>query len=184
MKTILNTLTLCFFIIKTIHSQTTEGDKKESDDVTFPQSLFDEVPGRRIIRMAEIEKLSNSSDFTFFLYTYSRDSLNSRKGIVFLKSVAKKLNNLVEFLFYDCTDNVEKIELCLKKNSTDGFPRMIAFVAPEYRINPYTKEINYHSQVIFKTGSVNELLIYNFITENIISHTIKLNSENFESFMK
>jgi hypothetical protein len=115
---------------------------------------------------------------------YRTDSDNSKRSVVLIKEVSKRLDNLVEFYVYDCTENLENQSLCEKPPGSDAFPKMVAFVPPEFRVNPYTKQPNFHSQVVFTERQVNVLTIYNFITNNIVSHAKNLNSDNIEEFLK
>jgi hypothetical protein len=157
---------------------------EEAKEEKLDASVLDDLPGRKIKLMEEVDKLSSSSDQTIFLYIYHRDSINSRRGVKMMQSIEKKLRDLVEVLHYDCTENVENMDVCKMMDGKDNFPRMMCFVPPENRVNPYTKEITYHSQAFYKEKQVNELLVYNFITENIKTSAKKLNSDNIDEFLK
>ena len=176
MKFFLNSILLCLINLKFILN---EQQTKE-----IPLSPLEDLPGLKINSIKEIETLSNKSDMTFFLVMYRTDSDNSKRSVTLIKEVYNRLDNLVEFYVYDCTENLEKQSLCEKPAGTDAFPKMVVFVPPEFRVNPYTKQPNHHSQIVFTERQVNVLTIYNFITNNIVSHAKNLNSDNIEEFLK
>ena len=179
MKILQNFLIIVWFYIHSILSTV-----EESDEEKFPKSILETIPGLKMEKYIEIYKLSNSSDQTFFTFFYEENSMNSRKSIPIISSLEKKLGLLVKFLKYDCTGNLENIDICRKVNLTDGFQRIAIYSPPEFRINPYTKKLNYHTEVIFKETKFSEIHIYNFITKHIVSHVTKLTTDNIEDFLK
>ena len=178
MKNLPNYFILFWFYLNSILAQIDDDDKK------YPKSLFDEIRGNKIESMNEIFEISKSSDSTFFITIYNKESLNSRKFIPVHNEVENRLGQLVDFYHFDCTGNNLNLTICERGNSKDGFPKMFVFVPPVYRINPYTKELNYHTQVAYNYTVVSALMIHKFIGDNIVSHVTKLTSDNIDDFLK
>lgn len=143
-------------------------------------SPFDYILGIHLDHPDHLSNYLNSTDVTYLLYYYKPDNTNSQIGAQYIRSVADKLQFLASVLLVNC-DNESFADV--KPCSTEGFPKMTALVPPEYRINPYTKEMNNYSEVVFRETNVTETSIYNFVTRNIISRTTKLTFGNIDNFL-
>jgi hypothetical protein len=149
------------------------------------ESIFQAIEGLTITSEQAIRDILASTDMTYLAYYYVKSSPNSRIGADILSRVAEKLNFLAGILLIDCDDYQTDNQVICKKpeDAKDGFPKMILYVPPEYKYNPYTKQLNEHFTKFYEKNEVSETLIYNFITQNIPSRSIALTSENHETFM-
>jgi hypothetical protein len=165
--------------IKTNESSGTEQNNKEEDDI------FKKILAIKVRHIEGLGQILNETDITYMAYFYVKNSENSRKGAEFLMKIAEKLDFLAGILLIDCDDFTPKdIEYCVKDpNAKDGYPKMVIYKPPEYRINPYTKERIPHSEIVYDKREVSEPTIYNFITSHILNKSIKLNSDNIEGFL-
>jgi protein disulfide-isomerase A6 len=166
-----------FIILATLPSIKTQEANKE-------EAIFDQVAGIKLKHIDGIAKLLAETDMTFFAYYYKKSSPNSRLGAEFLKPVSQKLAYLANVIMIDC-DEIEpkNTPMCEKDpDAPDGFPKMEVYTPPEFKYNPYTKQVNTHTSKMYNSQQVSENMIYNFITQNIPARSVKLNTENFENF--
>ena len=64
----------------------------------------------------------------------------------------------------------------------DEFYRIEMFVPPQYKYNPYTKELNKHQKLQYAKSDISDKALYKFLTKVIISREQKVNNENFDNF--
>jgi hypothetical protein len=151
----------------------------------FDDDLFHSINGLTVRSENSIREILGKTDMTYFVYVYLKSSPNSRTGAEILAKVAEKLNFLAGILLVDCDDyETDNPKICTKpEGAKDGFPKMFLYVPPEFKHNPYTKQVNEHTTKPYDKNEVSESLIYNFIIQNIPSRSVALNTENHETFM-
>lgn len=147
--------------------------------------VFDKVLSIRIKHIDGLAQILNETDLSYLAYFYVKDSENSKLGAEFLIKTAEKLDFLAGVLMIDCDDfHPRNISFCQKDPAAkDGFPKMVVYKPPEYRVNPYTQQRVPHEEIVYDKKEVSEASIYNFVTSQILNKSIKLNSENIESFL-
>jgi protein disulfide-isomerase A6 len=146
---------------------------------------FNSIKGIKIKEIGEIQKLLDETDMTYFAFYYKETSENSKKVGELLQKIAIKLDYLTVILLIDCDqENFSDVEMCrIIPDVKDGYPRMEVYSPPEYKYNPYTKQMLKHSVHRYDKKEVGENLIYNFITTYIPARVTKLDPENFENFV-
>lgn len=185
--------TLSLFIILNLLFLTTSQESSPENpnqnkidiDKADPNNPFEKILSIRLRHIEGLEKVLNETDLTYMAYFFVKDSENSKKGAEFLSKIAEKLDFLAGILLIDCEDfQPKEIEYCQKDpQAKDGFPKMVIFKPPEYRINPYTREKVFHSEIVYDKKEVSEASIYNFITSHILDKSVKLNTENIDNFL-
>jgi hypothetical protein len=149
------------------------------------ENIFSQFKNRTLTSEKELKELLKDSDMTYLAFFYKKSSPNSKLVANILPSIAEKINYLAGILLIDC-DNYEtdNTKLCkAPEGIEDAFPKMMLYVPPEYKYNPYTKQINEHSTKYYEKNEVSEAFIYNFITHNIPSRSYALTNENHETFL-
>jgi hypothetical protein len=166
---------------QTLSSNSTENSAAETADI----DVFEKVLSVRVKHINGLVSILNETDLTYLAYYYVKSSENSRMGAEFLIKVSEKLDFLAGILMIDCGDfTPSDIAFCQKDpNAKDGFPKMVLYKPPEYRVNPYTQQRVPHEEHVYDKKEVSESSIYNFLTGHILNKSIKLNSENIESFL-
>ena len=157
-----------------------------SQDKIPDESIFSTIHGLTLKSEKALSEILKETDMTYFVFYYTKNSQNSRKGAEILSKVAQKLNFLAGILLIDCDDYItsESNKFCVKDpEAQDGFPKMYLYVPPEYKINPYTKKVNEHSLLHYDKHEVSENNVYNFITPYIQSRSIALNNDNIDQFL-
>jgi len=120
------------------------------------------------------------------LYYYSKNSNNSVIGAVQLQMIDRKLDYLTKILFIDCGEvELNEFPLCKenKDSKYDYFPRIRLLIPNPTKLDK-EKEIILHKEIGFNKDYVSDKTLYEFITENIISYSVRLNSENFNILEK
>ena len=174
------------FLSKGVISDSTGESNSNSQADESSNDKFAEIHGFRLRHLDGIPQLLNETDMTHFVYYYKKTSPNSKLGAEFLTSISKKLLFLANIILVDCDEvegGAEDHPMCkVDPRSTDGYPRMEIYIPPELKVNPYTKQVNSHERRTYNSNEVSENSIYNFITQNILSRSTKLNSDNFDNF--
>ena len=183
----LTVLSLTFCSEAALQTNTTNQTSSESTGTSDTEEvkIFDRVLSIRVKHIEGLARVLNETDLTYLAYFYVKGSENSRMGAEFLIKLAEKLDFLAGILMIDCEDFTPKdIAYCKKDpEAKDGFPKMVLYKPPEYRINPYTQQRVPHEEIVYDKKEVSEPSIYNFLTGHILNKSIKLNSENIESFL-
>lgn len=166
-----------------LNSVSTQGDKKPPE---VDETIFEKISAMKVQKWDEVLHVLSETDLTYLGFYYSKYSKNSQMVGLFLQSIAAKLEFLAGMFLVDC-DEPELTELapCKKLPDTnqDSFPRIELFIPPELKLNPYTKQYNQHSAIKYDKREISEVLLYNFITQNIPSRTTKLTKDNLDNFL-
>lgn len=161
-------------------------DEEEIDldqkDIKIDAKAFEQLPGTKLNTNAQLEKIQSESDITFLQFFYSKSSKNSYMSIHFVETVATKLMYLAEILTVDCDETTE-FDFCNVSKDPQSFPRMKALVPPQYKINPYTKQVSKYLEYNYSENTVSENSIYNFVSKHIQNKGIKLNFENHKTII-
>ena len=168
---------ICIDIILSKDEDNIDLDKQE---IPINKEIYSALPGKRVSSKEQLLDIHKMSDITFFGFFFKKDSKNSFIISNFLPTIYGKLENLADFILIDC-DESNNFSECEGKD--EYFPRMVVFIPPQYKINPYTKKESTYSQISFSDGEVSETILYNFITKYIQSKGIKLSSENFKQII-
>ena len=146
-------------------------------------SEIDTLPGIRLSTQEEISNYLKTSDLTTLVFYYKTESDISQSIAKNLKIVYSKLKYLTEFILVNC-DNIFKDECKPIKGNIDeiNFFKLELYIPPEYKFNPYTKEMNKHNKIPYTKPNVNDKSLYTFISKAIISREQTITNENFENF--
>ena len=154
--------------------------------IIFVQSEYEvtKLPGHRFSTDAEISSFLNKTDVTVLVFYYKKESDKSNEIAKNLKVVYSKLLYLVDFVLVDCDKS--SIEGCKTTEDDDymedAFYRIEMYVPPQYKYNPYTKELNQHQKLQYAKTDVSDKAIYKFLTRVIISREQSVTNENYENF--
>ena len=153
-----------------------------SFNLSKSQSEIKTLPGKRFNTQEEISQYLKTTDLTVLVFYYRPESEKSNSVAENLKIVYSKLQYLIEYILVNCDDN--RMEECtpLDDSMEEDFFRIEVYVPPEYKFNPYTKEINMHQKMLYTKTSITDKALYNFLTKTIISREQIITSENFENF--
>ena len=164
----INFFILIFFILS-LHSIKSESEIKT-------------LPGKRLKTQEEISEYLKKNDLTTLVFFYRKESDKSNQVAENLKIVYSKLQYLIEYILVDCDDN--NMEECKANDDEmeDEFFRIEVYVPPEFKFNPYTKEMNKHQKLMYTKSSITDKALYNFLTKLIISREHMITSENYENF--
>jgi hypothetical protein len=152
----------------------------------FDESIFTKIKQAKTIKSeTELKELLRTTDMTYLAFHYLKSSENSRLVAGILVSVAEKLNYLAGILLMDCDGyETENQKLCSTPEGVDdGFPKMMLYVPPEYKLNPYTNKVSEHSVKYYDKNEVSETFLYNFISQSIPSKSYGLTFENYDNFI-
>ena len=140
------------------------------------------LPGKKFTTEEEIQEYLDITDVTVLVLYYKKESDKSNQVAKNLKVVYSKLQYLIEFISIDCDKS--KIEGCRQNDDDmeDEFYRIEMFVPPQYKYNPYTKELNKHQKLQYAKSDVSDKALYKFLTKIIISREQKVTNENYENF--
>jgi hypothetical protein len=178
---------ILIFFIAIIYKTLCEHNTTETESTSTERTddLFYSINGLTVRSEKTIREILSSTDMTYFVYVYLKTSPNSRAGAELVSRVAEKLEFIAGILLIDCDDyETDNPKICERpEGAKDGFPKMFLYVPPEYKYNPYTKEMNEHTIKPYSKNEVSDSLIYNFITQNIPSRSVQINAENHETFM-
>ena len=146
------------------------------------QSEIKTLPGKRLNTQEEISNYLKTTDLTILVFYYRSESDKSNQVAENLKIVYSKLQYLIEYILVNCDDN--RMEECSPLDDTmeDEFFRIEVYVPPEYKFNPYTKEMNKHQKMLYTKTSITDKALYNFLTKTIISREQVITIDNFENF--
>lgn len=187
-------LLLNFFSLHMTSEQSANNDQiKEENMQTKDQvdpnredlGVFGKILSIRVRHIKALEKILSESDITHLAYFFVKDSENSKRGAEFLSPISEKLDFLAGIILVDCDDFEPKDFYYCQKDpeAKDGYPKMVIYKPPEYKVNPYTKEPNPHTEIPYDKKEVSEASIYNFITSHIINKSTKLNPDNIDNFL-
>lgn len=147
--------------------------------------LIDDIENKIIIsNKFQYQKILNETDCSYLEYYYSKSSNNSLIGAYQLRIIDRKLDFLAKIMFIDCDENsLKEFPDCKKfgDGKQDTFPRLKMAVPSQNKFDDKQKMIPYR-EVHFSKDSVDHNKLFDFITENIQSFSVKLNSENFDYF--
>ena len=151
----------------------------------FVQSSSDvkTLPGKRFSTQEEISDYLKTTDLTVLVFYYRTESEKSNSVAENLKIVYSKLQYLIEYIIVNCDDN--RMEECKPIDDSideDEFFRIEIYVPPEYKFNPYTKEMNKHQKMLYTKTSITDKALYSFLTKTIISREKMINADNYENF--
>jgi len=191
------TLVFFTFIFYFFFFQITNSQNSNHDSDNFnPQerrfidiTIIDEIVNSIKIRSKNhLMKLLNETDSTYMLYYYSKRSNNSIIGAAQLQIIDRKLDFLAKILFIDCEEvEIEEFPSCNtsnnKKPEFDYFPRIRLLIPNSIKFNDQ-KEIIPHNEIGFNKEFVSDKTLFEFITENIISFSVRLNTDNFNILEK
>lgn len=181
-------LTFIFFFC---NCQSQNNNNEESQENYNPHerkyidiTIIDEIiNGVKIQSKAHLSKLLNETDSTYMLYYYSKKSNNSIIGAAQLQMIDRKLDYLAKILFIDCGEvELDEFPICKvnkKNHEYDYFPRIRLLIPNPSKLND-EREIIPHNEIGFNKEYVSDKTLYEFITENIISFSVRLNSQNFK----
>ena len=147
--------------------------------IIFVQSEYEvtKLPGHRFSTDAEISSFLNKTDVTVLVFYYKKESDKSNEIAKNLKVVYSKLLYLVDFVLVDCDKS--SIEGCKTTEDDDymedAFYRIEMYVPPQYKYNPYTKELNQHQKLQYaKTDVSDKAIIFKLKVEPRISMLLEL----------
>lgn len=128
----------------------------------------------------------DSSEFTFFAYYYKTTSSNSMNGFKMIKEINEKLKNLIKIMIIDCDQQDFSLRNVCKETHPehDSFPRMVLFIPPNQKHNPYTKQKNSYTEKAYLEKKVTYKSLYSFITDSIQDYSINLTSSNIDTFLE
>ena len=155
------------------------------DESSFPSFDFSTLKGVRITNEAQIAETLNSTDMTFFAFYYKKNSESSNQVATIFSQIQHKLEFFAETMLIDC-DLESLIEVAQCKNNgqdEDKFVFFEVYEPPVYKFNPYTKAMNTHTKKLFTKDKVSENILFNFITQNIVSRAQKVTNENYDLFV-
>ena len=144
------------------------------------ESQVKTLPGKRFKTQEEISEFLKTTDLTILVFYYKTGSEKSNAVAENLKIVYSKLQYLIEYIIVNCDDN--SMEECIANDyniDEDDFFRIEIYVPPEYKFNPYTKEMNKHQKLLYTKTSITDKTLYNFLTKAIISRVQIVTSENY-----
>lgn len=144
------------------------------------KKIFEEIPNSIQIKSnAQLKHILNTTDVTYLAYYYKEDSHNSKLGAHYLTQIASKLDYLAKILLIDCNSMKRNLECDREK-----FPFISVYIPPLYRINPYTKKIEKHTEYAFDKKSVSPDILIKFVEEHIVSYVTRLTAATFKNFEK
>jgi len=153
-----------------------------SFNLTKAESEIKKLPGKRFNTQEEINDYLKKTDLTVLAFFYRPESDKSNSVAESLKIVYSKLQYLIEYILINCDES--SMEECRQSDDEmeDEFFKIEVYMPPEYRYNPYTKELNKHQKLMYTKNSITDKALYNFLTKTIISREQILTNENFDNF--
>jgi len=152
--------------------------------MSFAYSEYEvtKLPGKRFTTESEIKEYLEKTDVTVLAFFYKKESDKSNEIAKNLKVVYSKLQYLIEFILIDCDKS--HMEECRQSDDDmeDEYYRIEMYVPPQYKYNPYTKELNQHQKLQYAKTDVSDKALYKFLTKIIISREQKVTNENYENF--
>ena len=153
-----------------------------SFNIIKAESEIKTLPGKRLNTQDEISEYLKKTDLTILVFYYRTEADKSNSVAESLKIVYSKLQYLLEYILVNCDDN--GMEECRENDdeTEDEFFRIEVYVPPEYKYNPYTKELNKHQKMLYTKKTITDKALYNFLTKTIISREQIITNENYENF--
>ena len=163
-------LTFCLIFISSIQFVLTDSEIKK-------------LPGQRLSNEEEIKTYLNKTDVTVVVFYYKEESDKSNQVAKSLKVVYSKLQYLMEYILVDCDkSSMSQCRADDDEDMEDKFYRIEIYVPPQYKYNPYTRQLNAHQKLEYKKDDIGDKALYKFITKTIISREQKITNENYENF--
>ena len=141
------------------------------------------LPGKRFKTQEEITNYLKKTDLTVLVFYYKTESEKANEIAQNLKVVYSKLQYLVEYIIVNCDNN--HMDECTKTEddlADEEFYRIEIYVPPQYKYNPYTKEMNSHQKLQYAKSDISDKALYKFLTKTIISREQVVTNENYEVF--
>ena len=153
--------------------------------IIFVQSEYEvtKLPGQRFTTEDQIKAFLNKTDVTVLVFYYKKESDKSNEIAKNLKVVYSKLKYLIDYILIDCDKSrMNECRQTEEEDIEDAFYRIEMYVPPQYKYNPYTKELNPHQKLQYAKTDVSDKALYKFLTKVIISREQKVTNENYENF--
>ena len=153
-----------------------------SFDLINAESIIKSLPGKSLNTKKEISEYLKKNDLTVLLFYYRTESDKSNSVAENIKKVYSKLKYLIDIILINCDNN--SMEECTIDDNEDEeeFFKIEVHIPPEYKFNPYTKEINKYQKLLYTKKTTSEKDLYNFITKAIIPRERILTNENYDEF--
>ena len=147
------------------------------------ESEITKLPGQRFTTEEEIKSYLNKTDVTVLAFFYKEESDKSNQVAKNLKIVYSKLQYLAEFILVDCDkSHMSQCKPSDDDDMEDNFFHLEIYVPPQYKYNPYTKELNTYTTLQYTKKEITDKAIYKALTKMIISREQKVSNENYENF--
>ena len=141
------------------------------------------LPGQRFTTEDQIKAYLNKTDVTILVFYYKKESDKSNEVAKNLKVVYSKLKYLIDYILIDCDkSHMNECRETEEEDIEDAFYRIEMYVPPQYKYNPYTKELNPHQKLQYAKTDISDKALYKFLTKIIISREQKVTNENYENF--
>jgi DnaJ family protein C protein 16 len=141
------------------------------------------LPGHKFNTEDEIKAFLNKTDVAVLVFYYKKESDKSNEVAKSLKIVYSKLRYLIDYILIDCDkSHMDECRQTEEEDIEDAFYRIEMYVPPQYKYNPYTKELNPHQKLQYAKTDVSDKALYKFLTKIIISREQKVTNENYETF--
>ena len=153
--------------------------------IIFVHSEYEvtKLPGQRFTTEDEIKTYLSKTDVTILVFYYKKESEKSNEVAKNLKVVYSKLQYLIDYILIDCDkSHMDECRQTEEEDIDDAFYRLEMYVPPQYKYNPYTKELNQHQKLQYAKTDVSDKALYKFLTKIIISREQKVTNENYENF--
>ena len=141
------------------------------------------LPGKKFSTQEEISNYLKKTDLTLLVFYYKTESEKANEIAQNLKVVYSKLQYLVEYIIVNCDNN--RMEECTNTEddlADEEFYRIEVYMPPQYKYNPYTKEMNSHQKLQYAKSDISDKALYKFLTKTIISREQIVTNENYEVF--
>lgn len=172
------TFLITFLTIK-ISQTNSQHQQQQNQFIDF--SLIDDIQNKiKITSKTQYSKLFNETDLSYLEYYYTKKSNFSLIGAYQLRIIDRKLDFLAKIIFIDC-DEVEKNDFFDCKKKEEEFPRIKMAVPSQNKFDD-KQNLQPYQYINFNKQTVSDKMLYDFISENIVSFSVKLTSENFGFF--
>lgn len=150
--------------------------QQEQDD----PAIFDKLYGIRIRFQKDIKSLLQKNDLVYLQFAYLPSSPKARKAVPEINKAFERLEGLAGLMVINCESfEPRDTALCQEYYDTaDSFPKIKLLVPPKKRFDIKTKQLEEHFEMQYNEGDINDQRIYKFITDNMPSHAVSLNSQN------
>ena len=151
--------------------------------IVHSENEITKLPGKRFTTEEEIKNYLSETDVTILVFYYKKESEKSNEIAKNLKVVYSKLQYLIDYILIDCDkSHMDECRQTEEEDIDDAFYRIEMYVPPQYKYNPYTKELNKHQKLQYAKTDISDKAIYKFLTKIIISREQKVTNENYENF--